>query len=701
MKTDSNQRTGPGAVVLIYLLFFLSGFCALVYEIIWMRRFAVSFGNTTYAVTVVLAAFMGGLAAGSRLFGLRADSQGRKAALLSYYGWMEITIGAYCLFFERLMQAQDEFLLWFYHAYDPSPTESLAVKFFLSVILLLVPTILMGGTLPVLIKALTRTLPDVGRITGRLYFINCLGAVIGVLAVAFWMIQNLGMSLSSAVAAAVNITVGLVALSLRGKLAELPRRASPLRETALESPAQEESPRVVKWALAGIFTSGLTAMIYEVAWTRVLSLVLGSSTYSFALMLAAFISGIALGSFLISRYMGKITGPAFFFALCQLAIGVSVLAMLPLYSRLPLFFLRCRELVNFSYETHEVFKFSLCLLVMLVPTTLFGMGFPLVSRLAADTLGKLAGKVGEVYALNTLGNILGAVASGILMIPLLGLKLTLETAVLLNIAAGGMILVALGTRRKKQSVKVLIFSGLALMSYFLVAPGWDRFLLTGGAFRFHRTPKATAEQYSQKAHERELLFYREGISTTVTVERHDSLLVLRVNGKADASTGLDMSTQLLLAHLPMLLHDSPSRVLVIGAGSGVTCGAALAHPELETLYCVEISPGVIQGSRFFSEQNHRYWEDPRTRIIIDDGRNFLFRTEEKLDVITSEPSNPWIAGIGNLYTEEFYQNCRQRLAPGGIICQWIHLYEMDETVLKIILRTFRKVFPQAVAFSSM
>ena len=701
METDSFTATGRRLVILVYLLFFLSGFCGLVYEIIWMRRFAVSFGNTIFAITVVLAAFMGGLAAGSRWFGLLADSPGRKASLFTYYGWMEIGIGVYCLGFERLLEAQKQIILWFYHTLDPSTAASAGFKFLLSALLLIVPTILMGGTLPVLIKALSRRLPDVGRITGKLYFVNCFGAVFGTIAVAFWMIPSLGLALSTALAAAANIAIGLAALALRGRIPE-PESSVPEAKTEWSEKAPAAEPQAaLRWSLTGIFISGFTAMVYEIAWTRILSLVLGSSTYSFSLMLAAFISGIALGSFLIARFMERINRPAYIFALCQIAVGLSVLAMLPLYSYLPVFFIRCRELVNFSYEAHEVFKFIVCLGVMLVPTTAIGMGFPLVSRLAAGEMSKMGAKVGGVYALNTMGNILGTVLCGFMMIPMLGLKLTLETSLFLNLFTGVAILAVLSTGKAVQAIKVPVSLALVVSAYFLLAPDWDRLILTGGAFRYRPSTGVTAENFSKRVRSLDLLFYREGISSTVTVEQSDSNLMLRINGKVDASNKLDMQTQILLAHLPMLLHENPARVLVIGAGSGTTCGAALAHPELESLCCVEISPGVVEASRFFADYNRRYWEDPRTEIVVDDGRNFLFRSKEKWDVITSEPSNPWIAGIGNLYTEEFYGNCRERLEPGGIICQWIHLYEMEKSVLKTILITFRKAFPHAIAFGSI
>ncbi len=692
---------GPVALAL-YALFFLSGFCGLVYEIIWMRRFAVGFGNTTYAVTVVLAAFMAGLAAGSKLFGRLADNPNRKHSLLTYYGWMEIAIGVYCLAFDNLLGVQRSVMLWVYGAVDPTGVLSLAAKFGLSMLLLIVPTLLMGGTLPVLIKALSKRLPEVGKVTGRLYFINSTGAVAGTLAAAFWMIPSLGLPFSTAIAAAINILVGMAALGLRGRLDEPACAKAPAAASSADNPPGEPiSGRVVTLALAGIFVSGFTAMVYEISWTRVLSMVLGGSTYSFALMLAAFISGIALGGLLISTLIDRITNPARAFAVLQGVIALSVLAMLPLYSRLPLFFLSVREVIVFNYEAHEAFKFVVCLLVMLIPATAFGMGFPLVARLATGRMSEVAGRVGGVYALNTLGNIAGSALCGLAMVPLLGLKLTIETAVVLNLLTCLTLLAAVGGGRR---LKVAAFAtgAAALSAYFLLAPGWDRHLLTGGAFRYHSAgPGSSAGNFYRSAHEREFVYYREGVSTTVSVERDGETLMLRVNGKVDASNEFDMNTQYLLAHLPMLLHDAPRRVLVIGAGSGATCGAALSHGELERLVCVEISPGVAEASRLFEDINRRYWEDPRTELVIDDGRNYLFRDDSRWDVITSEPSNPWIAGIGNLYTEQFYETCARRLAPGGLICQWIHLYEMDESVLRTILITFTRTFPHAVGFSSV
>ncbi|MFH1068218.1 MAG: fused MFS/spermidine synthase, partial [Candidatus Glassbacteria bacterium] len=699
MDRSPNSTAGSPLARLLYPLFFLSGFSGLVYEVIWMRRFAVVFGNTTHAITVVLAAFMAGLAAGSFLFGRIADRPGRRASLLSYYGWMEVMIGLYCLGFDTLLSAEKAVIFRFYTQFDPGPGASLAFKFGLSMLGLVVPTLLMGGTLPVLIKALSHRLPEVGRITGRLYFVNCFGAVFGTLAVAFWMIPHLGLPLSTAAAAGINILVGITALGLRSRLTEAFPEAD---SRSQEVPATLEGPTGEGWLeqyiYFGIFICGFTAMVYEIAWTRVLSLVLGSSTYSFAVMLAAFITGIALGSLAASRWMERIRRPVLAFAVTQVAVGVAVALSMPLYSRLPLFFIRCRELVNFDYETHEAFKYIVCLLVTIVPTLAIGMGFPLLSRAASRKIGKVAGQVGGVYAVNTLGNILGSVLCGLVLIPVLGIKYTICLALVFNLLSVAVIFQSRGLGSWPR------YAALATVILVLSLAGtadWDRHLLTAGVFRYRPGESASIENYERNAREREFLFYKEGLSTTVTVERVSEALMLRVNGKVDASNLRDMRTQYLLAHLPMLLHPLPEKVLVIGAGSGATCGAALSHPELKRLVCVEIAPEVVEGSRFFAEVNHRYWEDARTEIAVDDGRNYLFRNREKWDVIASEPSNPWIAGIGSLYTEEFYADCRERLAPGGIICQWIHLYEMQESVLKTILITFMKYFPATVAFTSV
>ena len=688
---------------IIYLLFFLSGFAGLVYEVLWMRRFAVSFGNTTHAATVVLTAFMGGLALGSFVLGRLADRFGKSpAAQLRLYGWMEIGIGLYCLAFNSIHGMQQQALLEIYQRVDPGSGMILSIKFIFALAILIVPTTLMGGTLPVLIKHLSRTLPAVGRITGRLYSINSLGAVAGTLAVAFWMIPALGMELSNAIAAAVNVLVGMTALALRNR----GRESADIDAVGELSPETQDTLNevVIRGVLAAIFLSGISAMVYQVTWMRLLSMVLGSSTYSFSLMVASFITGISIGGYVISRSMKSIRRPARAFALIQLLIALSVALSLPLYSRLPLVFVVSRNLINFSYPAFEFFKYSVCFLIMCVPTTLFGMGFPLVSRMAARGLDTVAGKVGGVYALNTLGNILGSAAAGLLLVPLLGLKLSVELAIVVNLLSFNVILYALW--REDKSLKPLIGKyglisvGVLLLLIFI--PDWDRTLLTSGVYRYRGGEDATVEKYLRSHEDRNVLFYEEGLTTTVSVEEGQGILSLRVNGKPDASTGLDMNTQLMLGHLPQLLHGGQkNRVLVIGVGSGVTGGAVLSYPDVSRVVCVEISPEVIEASKYFADYNNRYWQDKRSEIVIDDGRNFLFRTGEKFDIITSEPSNPWIAGIGNLYTEEFYSLCREKLADGGLICQWIHLYEMEDGVFKIILRTFSKYFPGALAFSTM
>ena len=413
-------------------------------------------------------------------------------------------------------------------------------------------------------------------------------------------------------------------------------------------------------------------------------------------MVASFITGISIGGYVISRSMKSIRRLAHAFALIQLLIALSVALSLPLYSRLPLVFVVSRNLINFSYPAFEFFKYSVCFLIMCVPTTLFGMGFPLVSRMAARGLDTVAGKVGGVYALNTLGNIIGSASAGLLLIPLLGLKLSVETAIVVNLVSFLVIVIAVSRDENSYSkVWKLGLAAAGLIVVMALMPAWDKALLTSGVYRYRGGEHATVAKYLRSHEDRNVLFYQEGLTTTVSVEEGRGILSLRVNGKPDASTGLDMNTQLMLGHLPQLLHGGQdNKVLVIGVGSGVTGGAVLSYPDVSRVVCVEISPEVIEASKYFADYNNRYWQDSRTEIVIDDGRNFLFRTGEKFDIITSEPSNPWIAGIGNLYTEEFYSLCREKLADGGLICQWIHLYEMEDEVFKIILRTFSKYFPR-------
>lgn len=673
--------------VILSWCFLVSGVAGLIYEVAWNKYLILFLGNMTYAHTIVLATFMGGLALGNALFGPLAD---RTPSRLHYYGWMEVGIGIYGFLFPWLLDAAAGTYLGAARELE-NPALVVAGKMLLSLALLLIPTVLMGGTMPLLSRFFTERVEHVGVTVGWLYTVNSLGGAFGSVLAGFYLLQTFGLALTVNVAAALNVLVGLAALSQRPvERWQGERRAA--REE--EAPAPAASPRVVRLALLGVALSGMVALFYEIAWIRLLSLVLGSSTYSFSVMLAAFITGITLGSLWVSRLLRRPRNLPRLFALLELGVGVSILLTLPIYERLPYLFLKIAFLFSRTPQTFYLFeglKYALCVALMLVPTVLLGATLPVVSRLATEQLGVLGRRVGSVFALNTLGTVVGAALAGLLLMPWLGMKGLIELGIAINLLIGaGMLLGA----RQRLWTHALSAAGVALFLAFRVGyPAWDKAVLSRGDFRQrHAIDIASFDDYKRLS-TTTVTYYKDGVNATVTAGRNaEGHLYLKVNGKPDASTGADMPTQLLLGHLPSLLAPAPRDALIVGLGSGITAGAVLTHP-LASVDVVEISAAVVEASRLFAPYNHNALEQPRLKLILDDAKTYLQRTGKRYDVIISEPSNPWIAGIGNLFSIEFYQAARAALRPDGLFVQWFHVYEMDNATLKLVLRTFARIFP--------
>ena len=340
-------------------------------------------------------------------------------------------------------------------------------------------------------------------------------------------------------------------------------------------------------------------------------------------------------------------------------------------------------------------NFSIILALIFVPTFLMGAQFPVVVRLVARDLKTLGHHVGTAYASNTVGTILGSLIGGFLLIPILGVQNTILWAVFVNIVLGSVLLY---TSSMQVNFKTYVLPALFLV-WVLGARGidsWDKAVISSGSFM----PYRISELESALQHKNKILFYKEGLHTTVTTELAiDGNIFLRVNGKTDASLALDMRTQLLSGYLPMFFSKDPESVLVVGQGSGVTLGAVEQFPA-EEIDLVEISSTVVEGSRFFDPFNHHALDDPRVRVILEDGRNHITLTEKKYDVIISEPSNPWISGIGALFTRDFYELADTRLKPGGIMCIWMHT-NMSPESFKSISRAFLSVFPNVTMWESI
>jgi len=681
----------------ISFLFLLSGVTGLVYEVLWAKYLSLFLGNTAQAHTIVLATFMGGLALGNALLGPWADKVRNPLRL---YGWLELGIGFLGATSPLLLSLLSDTHVALARDHFLTPFLSLMLRLSLSMAVLLLPTMLMGGTLPTLSRFATRSLSQMEATVSWLYFLNSAGAVVGAILAGFFLIPSYGLDLSTTIAAALNIAIGIVSLALGGRVTHESRSSSV--EEGPPDTHLRPSRLQVRVIYGAVFLSGVVALAYEIAWIRLLALVLGSSTYSFSLMLAAFIAGIALGSLLITRRILPQLNSYLLFGVAELGIALSIILTLPVYERLPYYFLLLGGVLNrtsMTFYLYETGKFLFCFALMLLPTTFLGMTLPLASRVATHSVAQVGEKVGRVFSMNTLGNVLGAVMAGLVLLPALGIKTLIETGIVVNLLVGSLVVwtaLQWGLRRK---VGIVTACFLSFLLYLAWVPAWDKTILSSGEFRTRQTSQPLSYgDYSARFKKQTVLFYKDDSNATVTVvQEKNGDLYLKVNGKTDASSRGDLSTQLLLAHIPLLLNPEARQLLVVGLGSGITAGSALRH-SIERLDVVEISAAVTQAATFF--QNYNALGDPRLHLHLEDAKTFLQLTPHRYDVIISEPSNPWMAGIGGLFSAEFYRAVRAHLNAGGVMAQWFHLYEMDDDILRLILRTFASEFDHVTLWST-
>ena len=687
--------------------FFLSGFCGLVYQIVWMRMIGHVFGNSVFATATVLAAFMGGLALGSYAGGMVAD---RREDRVKLYGVLEILIGLFCMVLPVLLGAAAPVYGAVYRAFDGTSVWLHLIRAITCGLVLLVPTTCMGATLPLLLRHFVRRQDTLGWTVGLVYAINTFGAVAGCVLTGFLLLPALGLSKTVGIAVFVNIAVGVVAivfLEERRRAEAGPAKASEA-EVADESPGKSDGATFSSWesraALLAFGISGVAAMIDEVALTRAFSMVLGSSTYAFSLMLTAFILGIGLGSIVLARWVKPGRDLVLGVGVTQWAIGVSTLFMGLMIGQLPQWIVGLIGRHRSSFASIQVLEFLYLFLIMLVPTCLMGLMFPLVTSIWTRRPENVGRSSGQAYFVNTVGAILGSLLGGFVLLPILGVQKSLLAAALLNLVNAAAVFASHG--RWDRRVKLGLAGGALAAGLVLLGlvPAWNLDELTSGPYLYASAeikPGETAREALDRELRRqgEIVWTKDGTACTVTVKKtRDNVVQLLVNGKADASSQGDVVTQKLAGHIPMMLHPNPRKALVIGLGCGMTLASALTH-EPDRADCVEISREVVYAAQeYFAEFTDDCLNNPRTRLIIGDGRNHVALTDQTYDVISSEPSNPWIAGIGNLFTEEFWALCRARLSSSGIMCQWVQSYQVDLRTFRLILRTFRSVFPDCTVW---
>ncbi len=689
----------------LFLLFALSGAASLVYETLWLRTLVLTFGSTVFALGTILAAFMGGLAAGSLIIG-RATP--RSTNPLRLYGLLEIGIGISALVVPFLLSGGRALTLALFPGWRDGDALFAIVRFGVAFAILLIPTFLMGGTLPAMARHFVRHRDQLGPAGGILYFVNTTGAVLGTVVAGFFLLPSLGMTATNRVAVVTNLVVGVAALALaRGARApeedEVPASASPAAGADVAASAGPAAPAaaaprgraIAPPAILVVYAvGGFGALALEVLWTRSLLLTLGTTVYAFSTMLSTYLLGLALGGLWGARIAKRSPAPERALAFLYGGAGLAVLIGTRFLGTLPLRYLRLQFALGLTWNTALLAKFLLAFAVMLPPTILLGAAFPVALRLFGGAARDAGAAVGRLYGANTAGSILGSLLAATLVIPLLGLEKGLVAVALV------FFLISLAVLALSRSRALPVAAGVTIAALLvnLFLPAWDQYLMRSGVYVYAARYKKI-DEFLKARRDYEILFYQEGPEASVAVVDGQKHRYLQINGKTDASTGKDMITQIISAHLPMFFHENPKKVLVIGLGCGATVGAVERHP-VESVRCLEIAPEVVSAAQLFAQANGDALADPRLAMTIGDGRNFLLRTREVYDVIISEPSNPWIAGVGNLFTREFLLLARAHLAPGGVMCQWTNLYDLSEHDLAIMLATFSEAFPHGAIFLS-
>lgn len=663
----------------VSLLFLASGSLGLVYQVLWTRSLTLVLGNSTSAVGLVVAVFMGGLALGSWWGGRRAEGLGAASALRTY-GALEAGLGLWAALTPWMFSGMHRGLL----ALAGPEGVPLAWKAGLVVPVLLPPTIAMGATLPLICRA-AASFRNLAASFPLLYGLNTLGATGGAFLAGFIALPLLGLQRTLLAAAAGNLLVGALGALLARRWPE-----APPPEEVPDGPGAEDReatpvPRGILLAAAAL--SGMASMDYEVAFTRALALVLGSSVYSFSLVLTLFLAGIGLGSLGALRLRSRVS-PGRAFSACQAAMALAVSGLLLYFPVLPRLFMELFPRVRDSFPRILAGDFLLAAPALLAPALLMGLSLPLLVDAGAAGTPHRYRRLGDLYAANTVGGILASAAAGLWLLPWLGVEGSLRLGVALNLVASAAVLAGLAGPGRPALAAGLV----GVLAVSLAVPSWSEQVMASGPAVY--APILQKAGMASPEAPGEVLFYRDGANSTVSVHRAGETLYLRVNGKTDASNGRsDMATQSMLGHLPMLAHPRPRRALVVGLGSGVTGGVCTLYPELERLDVAEIEPAMVPAAGYFRPWNRDVLASPRVRLRLNDGRNVLLE-QAPYDVLSVEPSNPWIAGIASLFTREFYQICRERLAPGGVLCQWIHLNALEEPELRMVVATFADVFPR-------
>jgi predicted membrane-bound spermidine synthase len=679
--TDGPRTRGAGRRFLLGI-FVVSGFTGLIYESIWSHYLKLFLGHAAYAQSLVLAIFMGGMAVGSWVV---AHYSLHIRRLLLTYAMVEGLIGVLGLVFHPLFIAASDFS--FANAIPALPSAGWiqAYKWCLGAALILPQSVLLGMTFPLISGSIIRRWPDrPGETLAALYFTNSLGAAVGVLISGFLLIDLVGLPGTIRVAGLLNVALAAVIW------AQVRAAAEPGPQT-LAATVRLSTDSGSRWLALAACLTGAASFMYELGWIRMLSLVLGSSTHSFELMLSAFILGLALGGLYARRRIERIREPAAYLAGVMLLMAALAALTLPAYGLMFDFmawFLRTFARTAGSYVGFNLLSQLIAALIMIPASFCAGMTLPLLTR---ELMRRGAGEraIGLIYSANTFGAIVGVVLTVHVLMPRIGIKGVILSGAAIHLALGFSRL--LGRPRPTRAMQVAMGAGLGVFATVLFAIHLDPLRLTSGVYR---TGSATVPQGAV------VEYLRDGKTATISLIEKDGLVTIATNGKPDAGIqmgsgepSVDETTMVLAAAIPLSMQPHPRRVANIGFGSGLTTHTLLASELIDRLDSIEIEPFMVEAARKgFGPRIQNVFEDRRSHIVYEDAKTFFASTREPYDLIVSEPSNPWVSGVSTLFSDEFYDRITRYLTPDGYFAQWVQVYETNIGVLGSIIKALAPHF---------
>jgi spermidine synthase len=676
MTTRQNQR-------FLFLIFALSGSTGLIYESVWSHYLKLFLGHAAYAQCLVLIIFMGGMALGA--WGVSRFGANIKNMLLSY-ALVEGVIGIFGLVFHSLFQLMYSYSFESIIPILGTPLYVHLYKFLIASLIILPQSILLGATFPLMSGGFLRKFPDTpGKTISVLYFSNSIGAAFAVLLSSFYLIAKLGLPGTIFTAGLINIFIALLVYSLAKEPANYPA-------TTIAKPNNQNW----QWLILGAaFFTGMASFIYEVAWIRMLSMVLGASTHSFELMLSAFITGLAIGGFWIRKKIDTLGNPVMFAAMVQIIMGLFALSTIIFYNysfHIVSFFMAALKQSEQGYLLYNLTSHSIALLIMLPTTICAGMTLPLFTFiLLKQGFGEKS--IGQIYSSNTIGAITGVIFTIFIGMPLINLKGSILTGAILDILIGIILLKTCTPifKYKYTAIATALVSSLVLI--IALSTEFNTRRMASGVFRH-----GVLDQNSNS----DILFHKDGKTATVSVTNwNNETYSISTNGKPDAQITVapgsppskDEATMTLLAALPLSTHPNAKNIANIGLGSGLTAHVALASQNINRIDTIEIEEAIATGAKHFGSKTEKIFNDPRSHIYLDDAKTFFSTQQNKYDIIISEPSNPWVSGVSSLFTQEFYKITRSNLNTNGIFVQWIHIYEFNLELLVSVLKAISSEFP--------